>query len=861
MKKLKVLFKLLILTRLTALFFIIMTVLFVMPFFISTISSAFANLCEKEAKSLYGEFDNILYCDHIVNLVSAQDNVEPLDYIEYYGTINVGKSDGNIVFGSLDSEAVQLGHVRLVKGDFPKKESEICITESLFYEAFYDFDINSVVVIGEKRYVISGIINDYYIAWNKKNADESALFPNVFIVNLDEPDLREQIILIKNKKPFPSSFYENRRTLVANTNVVNGNTSSRYLIPDFVFGLLYVSIFIVIVYLLLFVKRRDYDIKSNLKQVGSSVVFLQVFSELKLLFISFLTVISGWAISQVLSRGFIVFYNYNNTGMLEYPAVNELPAQLKMCMLVCLIAYFWGLIIAFMMKRRVLVPFGYKLKSGRKMLIVETIKSGKSIVISSIVMAIMLVTTLILSMYLKMYVASRSNVFGKMPIDYDYQFSTNQNIEDYSYVDERGTLVKVKSLPGSDAIYYMPNHLGVIDDRIRESLETETGVEKVKNYIDANDVYLQIDKERLNTVYLQGFPVEDQITDEIANVFNVNLIDNAYRNAQFCGFPKEDINNLIQYVRDGSIDYTKIANGEEIILIVPVYEKISYDDGAWALNFLEYDNYSGKDNQFSDHTFKVGETIELIQILPKNNCMAGYLNANQLKQGTDLVKHKIRIGAIIYERVMWFEDSSQFPTAYTLIGTEETFSNMGIKPTFSRTQIYLDNKTDFSAFEPVIHRYQNELKDFVYTNNAAELKDYRRFMALLQEICFTLVFSSVCLMMIISISETYISYIKRRSHFAMLRVIGMPPIKYLAVIIVRIITVWFLSAVIYIFGGICLVKRIWGNLNELEMYLGKGFLLLEILLSFLIITGIVITIYSPLLQKYVNKYSLTSTDI
>ena len=857
MKRLKIFINLLIRTKLTALTVIILSFLFVMPFFISIISSAFANLCEKEAINLYGEFDNIYFGEQISNLVADQDRIELSDYIEYYGTIKVGDSYGKIVLGSIDSEGVQLGHIRLVRGCFPKKEHEICITESLFYEYFYDYDINSEVVIGEKHYVISGIINDYYIAWNKKNLDERTLFPNILIVNTDESDLREQITLIKNIKPFPISLYENKRNLVANTNATNGNASTKYLIPDFVFGLLYVSITIVIVYLLLFVKRRDFELKSILKQLGSSYISLQVFSGVKLFFMAFISVIGGWIIAQVLSRGFIFFYGFNNSGKLEYPVANELPKHFNLCILVCLVACVFVLLSANLMKRNVFVSHGYNLTSGRKMLIVETIRSGKSIVISSIVIAVMLVMTLVLSMYLKMYIASRSNVFGKMPKDYDYQFSTNQEFEDYSYIDEKGTQVTVKSLPEEDAIYFMPNHLHVIDHKTCEAMANETSVKKVLNYIDANDVYLRIDKAKLNNEYLQGFPVENQITEEIANILNINSTDNIYRNAQFCGFPKEDIENLTQYVREGTIDYNKIVNGEEIILIVPVYERVTYDDGSWAINYLEYKYYNGKSNQFSDHTFKVGETIELFQIIPKNPHMAGYINAIQLKQDTELVKHKVKIGAILYERVMWFDDSSQLPTAYTFIGAEETFSNMGIKPSFSRTQIYLDKKTDYNSFEPVIHKYQYELEDFVYTNNAAELKDYRRFMMQLQEICFTLIFSSFCLMIIITISETYISYIDRRSHYAMLRVLGMSPIKYLNIILCRIITIWFLSTTIFLGGELCLVKHIWGNLNELDLYLGKGFLLFEVLFSFLIITGIVAAIYSPLLRKYVNKYSWT----
>ncbi len=68
-----------------------------------------------------------------------------------------------------------------------------------------------------------------------------------------------------------------------------------------------------------------------------------------------------------------------------------------------------------------------------------------------------------------MYIATKTDVFGKMPIDYDYQFLTNFEIEDYSYIDSSGDVVSVFGLPSDDTIYNMPREELV--EKLRKRIE------------------------------------------------------------------------------------------------------------------------------------------------------------------------------------------------------------------------------------------------------------------------------------------------------------------------------------------------------------------------------------------------------
>ena len=145
-------------------------------------------------------------------------------------------------------------------------------------------------------------------------------------------------------------------------------------------------------------------------------------------------------------------------------------------------------------------------------------------------------------------------------------------------------------------------------------------------------------------------------------------------------------------------------------------------------------------------------------IQPEDPRLAGALNCNTLRQNTTTRLNELKIGAIIYERVMWFEDASQPPTAYTLIGTKNTLESLSIDPTFSRTQIYLAPNLDYDDFEPVIHKYQRMLQNFKYQNNAVEMRDYRQFLFYLSGICFYMIGLSVCISLTIVITYAYILY-------------------------------------------------------------------------------------------------------
>lgn len=831
-----------------------LSIIFSFPFIVSLVSGMFVNLCKEEAAKTYGRFDNIIYdvsyADNLEKIINV-DNVN--DYVDFYGTIGICEVDENLSIGTVDKNAIELGNIHIVSGDFPKNNNEICMCESLYYELYSDYEIGSTISIDNRNYQIVGLINDYSAAWNKPDKDMDYLCPNVIVGEFINESNCRKILLLKNKAAFPTDIYKNQRNIVSNTNVLSGDLGEKYKAPDFIYLALYTSIIILLIYVFWLVGNRDKRNIEILSMLGISRPFLKRFVVYKYICLSIFSVLFGWLIGELFLFCFIKLYNYQNITQVHYPDNINNISKLIFGLLLCIIAIY----IVFILNDKIERTKGKIIenianKHIKNVIWLELIRDYKGILISSVITAIMLISFLIMGLYLKMYVASKGDVFGKMPVDYDYQFTTNQNIDDYSYTDSNGEIVSVISLPDEESIYYMPSHSNVINESVINKMNDEVGIYKVNNYVEANDIYLNLVNRKVNLEYISGFPVDNILNEQVEEALDLDT-NSVYRNSQFCMFPESEILNLKKYEFEGNIDLDKINAGEEIILVVPVYEKVEYDDGSWGLNFIEYKDYTCEKNQYKDDTFRVGDEIELLQVLSDDSRLIGNLSMEQVKNKTFSKIHRVRIGAILYERVMWFEDASQMPTAYSFIGTEKTLNNIGFEPTYTRTQLYLENGINYRDFEPVIHKYQKMLEGFDYKNNAAEMEEYRQFMRLLKGVCYLMISLTMSIMIVIVFTETFTAFLRRRGYYTMMRIIGMPPTTYAKIFMTRIIVVFLLAVLLFLSAGLYIVNSIFGTINDIWKFLGIEFIVCEMFISLIVLITITILIYRPLLKKYPAK--------
>ena len=98
---------------------------------------------------------------------------------------------------------------------------------------------------------------------------------------------------------------------------------------------------------------------------------------------------------------------------------------------------------------------------------------------------------------------------------------------------------------------------------------------------------------------------------------------------------------------------------------------------------------------------------------------------------------------------------------------------MGMLPTTSRIQIYLNDTVSYEEFDPVIQEYQDQLQGFFFLNNAAELAEFKEFKLFLESICYSLIGIVGLVTIFIVFIEERIQLIHSKRYYALLHLIGV----------------------------------------------------------------------------------------
>lgn len=854
MKHFSPLIRLFYLSKRTITIALCLSLVYSLPFIMAVLSKSFVDFETDEAQRVYGRFDNILYGNTVDSLTGADGrNVNSGGYIKRYGEIRCVPFENGLTIGTADEAARELGGICVTAGTYPENSDEICICASTYYESYYQHTIGDTIIVNGRGYILSGLMNDYPVAWNKLPNGETTMFPDAFTAELETGDIGMVITLIQNSRPFPEELYRDNRNLVANTNVRIRNTGGKYNAPDFLYAALYTSVALITFYAVFFISRRDLANAAILRRLGVSPGILQTILSVKCLTLPASAACVGRAAGEGIARIFIWIDRATGFASLTYPEDIVLKPHFAMLLLLS-VAAGTGYLIFHVVKKRMKEKMAWRKRriSKRRGIYYRELRGDcAGILLTAAVCACLLVSSLILETYLSIYKSQRREVFGKVPLDYDYQFTTNQEISNDTYVDSNGNKFTTASLPDKDSVYFMPDHSNIIRDEILAELRGEEKISRVDSYLEANDVYVKI-PDMANQEYLEKSPSNQALDAEIMEQLSLQSDGAIYMSSQFCGFPEDKIAQLKPYVREGEINTDKINGAEEVILIVPIFEYTSHEDGSATEKFIPYSDYKGKSNQFMDQTFRAGDSIDLLQIVPRDKRDKGYFTLQDLKERTSALSRSVKIGAVVYEHVMWFDDVSQPPGAYTFIGTQTTLQKLGIQPTFSRAQVFLKEGVSYSDFEPVIHAYQYKLSDFIYRNNAAEMEEYRRFLIVLRSICGILSALAICIMLIITATEAFLSYSRRREYYTSLRILGMPPSVYCRMILCRTTAVCAVALFVSLTGGLSAAASIFGSVSEISRYMGTGRFVFGFVWPLGLMMLVTFLVYSPMMKKYVS---------
>ena len=142
------------------------------------------------------------------DLYQKNKDVKKVGSIQLIGTVDL-KNHKTATVGIMDHDAIELGHLSLIAGTFPKEENEVVI------ESSYLPYIDNSWEIGQKRtlkingieheFILSGIIKDYSAKWSvptdfQRGVDD---FPNIILAEKsDELPIKYQNYLVQLKGNF-----------------------------------------------------------------------------------------------------------------------------------------------------------------------------------------------------------------------------------------------------------------------------------------------------------------------------------------------------------------------------------------------------------------------------------------------------------------------------------------------------------------------------------------------------------------------------------------------------------------------------------------------------------------------------------
>lgn len=813
-------------------FGIVMAAIF--PIIIYMITNSFMVSADEKASELYGYFDNILY-------MAAEDieTAEKINYDEYlnnyadsYGIVNIYEAfgDNDIIVGDIDDEAKLLGCVHLIEGNYPENKNEIAVCNSLLYKNKWNNKIGDTIVIGDNKFILAGIINDYAALWNKPIDAERILLPNVLISkdNIEKKYefIYQQHLLIKNKKSFSENKYMENSNLISNINRTVNNRSEKYKIPQFVIFLTTCCTLLLNIYIFIFYFEAEHLKMSLLRCLALTKRKLMLYITIKILIILVAAVvcsiIAGNGISFLAVKLFNNLLNINNEYIITKSYMYySIGAALIVVMISLTIVFY---------KIKKLSPldiyrrynsdgenrfniFGnYRKKTNKTALAFREIMSHPDKVFIYMLLSTFSIALFVtLSVYMNNYASQKADVFGSMPIDFDYEFMTDQNLSDASYVNEEGEVVNTKTLPDDDTIFYLPDYSKLIPDNIIDEIREEKDVYSVNKYLEMTGLYLCNAPAESNNAYLEAFRNDSILSEYVASKFGIN--GNA-REIQYMGYSETEILALKDYVIQGSINIEKIKSGEEVILMAPVYEITDLGEGYYRQDFISYDHYKNNSNQYKDAYYSVGDDLTFVQFYSANNKLQGYLSEEQVDDYLKCNSHSAKIGAIIYERINWFDNASQPPTAYTIIGVNETISNIGMLPDISRMQIYLNNDVTYEEFDSTIRYYEERLSNFMFRNNAAEMQDFREFKLVINSICYLLIGIIFVVMIVIVMTEDRISFENNRRYYGLLHINGLDNRKLVGMIFLKSLYVEIFSVLLAIPLMVVIANYMYGNVMD-----------------------------------------------
>ncbi|MDR2647173.1 MAG: ABC transporter permease, partial [Oscillospiraceae bacterium] len=758
---------------------------FLLPMVLFSVSSSFVAVAKEKAYSVYGRFDAILYhaqnhAEHLTFEGNASGDL-PFPFRGDVGTVTIVREIGDtfndqVAFGYFDETARFLGDVEVVDGRFPTNIGEICLSQAVLHRLHIDQQMEEEIQVGGKSYRLVGVFRDNSVNWSRSPQEEQIYFPNALVskaeVSENHAGREKHLLLQQYEARIPREIYQANVNLVENTNLVKNDGSSKYNVPTIVYVLTSACSFLLMLYLFLLYTERLQKKIAVMRCLGLTKRkgFLWLLTEIvELLLVAFPI---GLFFAFLISFGVVQIFNLAFENNMQFVFRSDYV----------LVSASIGLLsiatsLLFMRKRlseispieafRSTSSRGKrhtKVRKTRKVTLLQLswIKT-KAHLQASLVVILLIACSLSLfhffSVYMNLFSARKAEVEGQMPQTFDYEFVTNQTVVDSEYTDENGNLNKVLTIPDENSVYFLPDYRKTLPADTLADLKKTSQIERIDQYLEANFLFLMDAPDPAQNPYLNGFSNDSLIGSVVCDIFGVK---GTTRGLHMLGYSEKELRQIASKANGDGVNWAHIKSGEEAILMVPIYEFTDLGGGYTQQDFISESQYKNKGNQFKDTAYSVGDTLVFTQFVPKDETIHGYVTSEVMRTSVTQETFQIKIGAIVYQRVAWFNNATLPPSAYSLLVLNESFRSMGVLPTHDRIRITLKPNVSYREFDSIIYDYANQLRSFDFRNNAAEMQEFREFKVLLNTLY-------VFLVSLVALFATFILIIEERMKIATYR--------------------------------------------------------------------------------------------
>lgn len=795
-----------------------------------SISYFFQENAAERLYQLYGYFDNILYANE-TTFNGSQFGQEVNNQVEEVGTLCVLEAANEKVLGYADEKARELGNISILEGKYPESSGEIAVCNSVLYQEKLNSEIGSTFTYNGKNYTLVGIVNEYASMWNYPTNKESILMPKLFLSEAEKEAYSGALqyhFLLKNNETFSQSLYNQYPNLVRN--VVRDDTDSvnRYELPSLIVLFIILCSFFLNLYVLIYyfdsIQKKIAILRCLCLTKKQSVLY--VLWKLTFLLIGALILgeLGGYGISRL---SILLFSSIFHVAAITIPAKYFVWSVLVTLLVV-------GIALLFSVRKIIgLSPMSLFVLDGEKERIFKNGKTKKEKRLhfisliwihikrhwnQSIIVILLMATSFLLfhslATYIKLVENWQSTGQGQIASDFDYEFLTDFEMTALS--DTNGTEKKIRTIPDMDSVFFSPDYEAIISDEIVNDWKKNSSIRSVDEYLEVNNLYLYHTPDIEENDYLKGYLGNKRISGEVAQIFG---LEDDMLNIQFLGYSKNELLELIPYVDEGEIDIDAVLSGEEMILLAPSYEMREQRDGSTLQIFVYSDSNSESENIYHDSYYSVGDEIQFCQIIPKNLDTKGYLNQQEVENGMECKNYSTKVGAIIRKRVKWFDNATQLPTAYYLVGLNETIDEMGMSPTSSRIRIFLQPDVSYEQFDAEMwYYYQEELSQFLFRNRASEMQELKNFQIFIRALSYVVMAVAVMTTITILLIEERIRLRKDLHYYTTLHLLGLSRRKIGVFLLLQAFFLGIITLLVTFPSLLVVLKYLYGDWYTISLY-------------------------------------------